>query len=473
MALANQNSVSTTSTPSFTEFDPRIIPYQYRVLLDVWRRWDYTGGRIYEFLLSGAVGSAKSILGAHLVLKHVTYFNRSRVVLGRQSMPDLKDTIVQKVIEHMEGDFIDGIDYEYNKTQASFKFLNGSEIISRSWADKKYKSAFRSVEASAGFIEELTENDESFKGFYSELRMRIGRLRHVPQGWLGAATNPDSPAHWGYKHWELGRPNHRLDTRKVYYSITTDNPFLAPEYILQLKKETDPKLARRMLYGEWVEVTAEVVYHQYSREHNYRDVSYEYSERYPMLLCFDFNIGVGKPMSACSGQYHSDKDEFHWGHDYVVEGARTEDILEEMAGQGLFDNFRGTFIVHGDATGKHRDTRSKTTDYEIIRKFLANYTRPDGTHLDFIIDVGLTNPPIRSRHNTVNAYLCNDLGERRMYVYKDAEVLDEGFRLVKLKDTGQYIEDDTPYYQHVTTAAGYGVIEQTVNRQVESTSKVR
>jgi len=35
--------------------------------------------------------------------------------------------------------------------------------------------------------------------------------------------------------------------------------------------------------------------------------------------------------------------------------------------------------------------------------------------------------------------------------------LAEGFSLTKLKDGAQYIEDDSKRYQHITTAAGYGI----------------
>ena len=36
-------------------------------------------------------------------------------------------------------------------------------------------------------------------------------------------------------------------------------------------------------------------------------------------------------------------------------------------------------------------------------------------------------------------------------------MLDKGFKLVKLKQGGHYVEDDTPEYQHITTSCGYHV----------------
>ena len=467
-----KEGLSLNSTPSVAEFDPRVIPWQWECLSDIRANWSYEDGTVHEWMASGSVGSAKSILGAHLVVTHVQFYPRSRAVLGRQSMPDLKDTIVKKIEEHLEGVYIEGKDYERNRTNGSFLFSNGSEIISRSWADKKYKTAFRSVEASCGLIEELTENDESYKDFYPELLMRIGRLPHVPETWLGSLTNPDSPGHWAYKYFIEpnlpGRTPH--PTRHVYYSLTEDNPFLPEGYVKGLKASLDPKMAERMLRGKWIEIVTEIIYHQYSTERNYRDVEYEYNPAHPIILTFDFNIVVGKPMSAASGQFINDT--FHWAETFIVDGADTNALLDEIAGRGLLDH-GAKIIVHGDATGRARDTRSKSSDYEIIQKFLANYRTPKGQALNFVLLVPLSNPGLKLRHNTVNAYMRNSEKKVRFFVYKKAAELDEGLRLTKLKPGGQYIEDDSYRLQHVTTAVGYSVIAQTVWAPKSSSSRQR
>lgn len=437
-----------TSTPSLSEFNPHAVPYQFRVVQAIRTRLDYSQGA-HEVLLSGSVGSAKSILMAHLGVTHCCNYDRARFLLGRQSMPDLKETILQTCLDHMEGDLVEGEDYEHNETKGKITFKNGSEIVSRSWADKKFRR-FRSVLISSAAIEELTENDDKFAPFYPELLMRIGRLKHVPEKFLISATNPDSPAHWAYKRFFV----EKKPTRHVFLSRTEENPFLPPEYIQGLKENLDPKMAKRMLEGEWIEIAGEGVYHTYDRAVNFRDREYTPDQTVPVRLCFDFNIGEGKPMSAVACQYVGDT--FHWFEDFVVEGADTEQLMEEIAGRGLLD-LPVEFIVHGDATGKSRTTKSKLTDYDIIRAFLAKYRRPDDTRLKFDIQVPSSNPPIRTRHNLMNAYMKNSLGRNRFFVYRKAAVLDEGCRLTKLKTGGQYIEDDSKSYQHVTTAAGYCV----------------
>jgi hypothetical protein len=444
-----------SSTPSFAEFFPH-VPYQARVLDDAWWKFDYGLG-VHEILLSGSVGSAKSLLMAHMAVRHCIENHGAKVLLGRKALPDLKETIYRKIIEHLEGCFIEGVHYSTNSTQAGIKFRNGSEIISRSWADKAYKK-MRSLELSMAVIEELTENNDADAAAYNEIKMRVGRLPHIKQNLIISATNPDAPHHWAYKHFQLGRKDKdRAKTKHVYYSVTTDNPFLPAQYVEQLQRDLDPQMARRMIFGEWIEIESEVIYYSYDKEKNRRD-GYQIRKDLPILLSWDFNIGDGKPLSLVAAQYDRAADTFHIFNEVVIDGMRTEESCEEAAGKGLLDH-GNHIIVHGDASGKHRDTRNIKSDYEIIRTFLANYRTPDGKQPSFEIQVPLANPPIRKRHNLVNAYCLNESGQRRLFVYKDAPTCDEGLRLTALKKGGQYIEDDSKRYQHITTALGYLVVE--------------
>lgn len=439
---------------SFSNFQPHHIPYQLEVIKDIYLNYDYSKG-IHEILLSGSVGSAKSTLMAHLACRHCIENNGARILLGRKSLPDLKSTIFQKITEHLDdGYFIEGVDYQINETSASIYFRNGSEIISRSWSDKKYKK-IRSLELSAAIIEELTENDDEDKEAYDEIRMRVGRLPHVKQSWIMSATNPDSPAHWAYKYFITSD----IDTRHVYYSVTKDNPFLPKSYYEQLKKDLDPKLARRMLYGEWLEIANEVVYYSYDRSRNYREEKYKIDKNYPIDLSWDFNIGEGKPLSVCVSQFKN--DQLHVFGEVVVDGMNTEDSLHELESKGYLDH-GVRYLIFGDATGKHRDTRSKRSDYDIIVKYLSNHKNKDGQAINFEMCVPPSNPPVRKRHNAVNAYCLNENNDVRLFVYADAPTVDEGLRLVQLKKGGQYTEDDSMRYQHITTALGYDLCQQIV-----------
>ena len=202
-------TASTGSTPSFSEFDPAIIPWQGQLIHDVFHGVDYSLG-VHEFLLSGSIGSGKSLPAAHCGIRHLLTWPRARCILGRKAMPDLRDTIFTKVLEHLDGTvktdgrlFKEGRDFGFTTQNCGIWFANGSRVISRSWHDRNYKK-LGSIEASCAIIEELSENDDQDEIAIRYIRTRVGRLPHVPQQWIIYCTNPDSPAHFAYKYFQIG-----------------------------------------------------------------------------------------------------------------------------------------------------------------------------------------------------------------------------------------------------------------------------
>ena len=433
------------STPTITTYSPDILTYHRQVIDDIRKHFDYSRGT-HEILLSGSVGSGKSTLLAHIVLTHVLFNSGSRFLIGRLSMPALRSTVFNKILEHIGNDLVENKDYFVNLTTASIKFRNGSEIISRSWADKKYFKV-RSLELSGAAIEETIETPED--DFYKEIKMRVGRLPHVKENIIISATNPGSPSSWIYKYFidpNSGTKKHQ--TRHVYYSRTEENPFLAPQYIEQLKQDLDPKLARRMLYGEWIEIQDEVIYYQYDASRQYREETWTPPPGHKILISFDFNIGDGKPMSAVA--LCKVDNIYHAFAEVIVDGARTDEIMAEFFDRKIITKDR-QYEIHGDASGKARNTSSKRSDYEIIKEAL------DRNGITYDYKVPLANPAIRTRHNAINSLCLNELGETRLYVY-NCPTLNQGLRLTAFKKGGKIVEDDSKRYQHITTALGYAIV---------------
>lgn len=430
------------SVPNLQEFRP--LPQQLEVIKYLRRQADYSKG-VHEVLLSGSVGSAKSLTIAHLGVTHCIQYPGANFLIGRLALPDLKETLCKRIQQHL---FDTGIDYRFNKQTGHFSLPNRSEITAVSWADANLEK-LGSHEFSSGAIEELTETKN--KEPYEKLLQRIGRLPHVPETFMIAATNPDSPSHWAYKSL-IAAQSERV---KVFYSNTYDNPFLPKSYVDGLLERLDEKQAQRMIYGKWIEINSEMIYYAYG-SWNRRHGEYEIDKRYPIIMAWDFNIGEGKPLSVALMQYIRDKDEFHIFDEIVVEGQRTLDAMEEAEARGLFSP-EYTYIIRGDRSGRNNDTRSVKTDYDIIEKFLSNLTVKN-QKIQFRKEVPKANPPIRERHNTVNGYLKNANGRTRMFVWDKAKTADEGFRLTALKKGATYLEDDSKEYQHITTAIGYAVV---------------
>lgn len=438
-------------TLTFSTFNPEFIPWQDDAMDVLECQLDYAKG-VYEILLAGSVGSAKTSLGVHQAVKHCLKFTKARVGIGRRSLPDIKKTIFTEIVEHIDQDGLMNR-VKIRESTATIKFLDTGSIMEPCyWADKRYKK-FRSRKYSMLLIEELTENDEEDKQAYEELLMRLGRIPHIDENLAIAMTNPDSPSHWVYKRF-FGELH---EMRRAFQSKTSDNPFLPATYISNLRRSLDPKMARRMIDAEWLDIRTEVIYYAYEEEvHFKRGTEYQINKALPIRITFDFNIGDGKPMSAAVAQYDDAKDTFHGFEEAVIEGARTESILEDMLARGIFDH-DVTYFVHGDATGSAQSTSSKLSNYEIIKSFLSNVKNRKGQPIRFEMHVPKSNPPIRTRHNLVNGYLRNDLKQVRTYVYGKCKVLNDGLKMTALKKGANYVEDDSKPFQHITTAWGYMV----------------
>lgn len=446
------------STPNLKTFKP--LPQQLEIIRDVRWRNDYSKGT-HEILLSGSVGSSKSLTLAHLVVCHVMDNPRARVGIGRLALPQLKATLCQKIREHL---FESGITYDYHETTGDFKIYD-SEIKAVSWADQNL-AKLGSMEFSAFAIEELTETKDPKP--YDVILQRVNRLPHIKQPWVLSATNPDSPSHWAYKKLIMSNS----PKVKVYYSNTLENPYLPKSYIETLMERLDERMAQRMIYGKWLEVNdTSTVYYSYDRKDNYVDKSYKINPNYPVIATWDFNIGFGKPLSLVFMQYIPHEDSFHIFNEVIVDGQRTLDSLDEAHQRGLW-NVDLFYKIRGDASGKSRDTRNVRSDYDIINNYLSNYSK-DNKKIRYQVEVPSANPHVRPRHNVMNGYCKNANGKVKLFVYKDAKTVDEGLRLTKLKSGSQYLEDDSDRYQHCTTAVGYAVMYEYYKNQFQSTATSR
>jgi hypothetical protein len=430
------------STPTLQEFNPKLIPWQYKAIKEI-NSFDYSTG-INEILFSGSVGSAKSINGAHILARHLIENPNSRALVVRRALKDLKRTFWQLFLKHLSD--TPGIIKSYNKSEMKITLINGSECIGDSYDDMNLEK-FRSLELSFALIEEATESDREL---YDAIKMRVGRLPNIKRNVILAITNPDSPSHYLYEYFI----ENQSKNRKVIYSLTEQNPFLPKWYIENLKNDLDPKMAQRMLEGKWVEIAEEVIYWNFNLEKNYMDLSYKFDPRYPIDFMHDFNIGHNKPMSMAIGQCINGL--YHVAKTILIEGASTSNIMDELADTGILDLQCPSFRVFGDATGKHRDTRNFRSDYDIIKQCLTSHKRKDGRAMNVLFEVPTSNPHIRERHNLMNALFLNANSQTRFYIYKDAFDATKGFRLTKYKQGARLIEDDsTPKEQHVTTAIGY------------------
>jgi hypothetical protein len=116
---------------------------------------------------------------------------------------------------------------------------------------------------------------------------------------------------------------------------------------------------------------------------------------------------------------------------------------------------RRRLIAHPDASGSHRDTRSGTTDHQLL------------TNAGFVVDAPAANPDIVDRVNAVNAMLCDANDVRRLFIDPaaanliralDGQVWKDGVRVPEKKAKKGEIGFD-----HANDALGY-LVWQAFNR---------
>jgi len=224
----------------------------------------------------------------------------------------------------------------------------------------------------------------------------ISRIRKAEYGTCAIVTTPE-----GFKYtYELYKDCENGIEKKNFLLIkakTYMNKFLPKDYIENLYEQYSAELVKQYIEGEFINLTQGQVYYSFDRDANTTDR--EYNKTLPIILSVDFNVS---PM--------------HWvviqndpltGRDYVINeiferNTTTRFMAEKIA--SIYGDDK-TYLVYGDFYGNSRDTRSLTTDYDIISAILPNtrkYVKP--------------NPAVVDRINAVNGRLKNSRGIRNLFI---------------------------------------------------------
>lgn len=287
--------------------------------------------------------------------------------------------------------------------------------------------------------------DEVWQTTKEAFDILVARIRMNPNAQGLLTTTLDDPGTWMYKTFVENFDESLMD---VFYAKTSENPYLGEEYVRSLKVLYDERSYRRMCMSEWVALTGQLIYYAFEAG---RVVSTEaeFDPYLPILWTHDFNIGEGKPMSSAlcqikRGRFGSQaRSELHVFDELILETSDTNDAVEEFDSRGYDERGIAGVRIYGDASGRAKDTRSKTSDYGILH---------DAGWVDQ--RVPKANPPIRDRHNCVNGLLKNRAGDTRIKIHPRCKTLIKGLGTVKLRKGAQYLEEET-YSQHCTTALGY------------------
>jgi len=197
----------------------------------------------------------------------------------------------------------------------------------------------------------------------------------------------------------------------------------------------DPRTFRQE-YEASFENYAGVVYYCFDRRANHTDAVIRPGE--VLHVGMDFNVGK---MAAVT---------------FVVRGGLPLAVDETMKVfdtpamiEKLHEKYPGfSVVVYPDASGDNRKTsKASESDISLLRK------------AGFTVRVDAANPAVRDRVNSVNAMLCNTVGERRLLVNTDRCPL-----FTQALERQIYGDDGAPDkkagYDHPNDAGGYFIVSR-------------
>ncbi len=406
------------------------MPHQLRVL---------NSAKRYIFLGAG-VGAGKTDVGSLWTLRQAS--RTPRGVLGlvaANTYSQLLDSTVRNLYKNLELWGVRATPETPPKTRGPFN-------IALDVGSHKVEVLCRSLEnytMLAGIEFGWEWIDECFLASREAMDVLMARLRDARMhNQMLLTTTLDEPGGWMHRMFVEEYDPERME---VVYAKTTDNWRLPPEYVAGLKAMYDEKLYARMVEARWVSLSGACIYYNFDRTAHVSAAA-EFDPSLPILWSHDFNIGAGKPMSSVLAHLRRDAEGARLDvfDEIVMDTADTNDAVREFMARPWLARSKAGVIVYGDASGRAKDTRSRKTDYSILAQ--AGFASQK---------VPRSNPPVRRRHNTVNALLKAADGSTRLHVHPRCLALAKGLEMARLLPGSGYLEDDSLREQHVTTALGY------------------
>lgn len=196
-------------------------------------------GALYRGYVGG-IGSGKSWIGAYDILRRaMSEDGKGRLYMVIAPTYNVLQDATMRTIYQIADDM--GVTKEKWKQPPRLVLANGSEIIFRSGEDP---DKLRGPNISGIWLDEASVMDEEV------FNICIGRLREGGRaGWLTATFTPKGMIHWTYE--VFGRGDR--ENTELFRSKTSQNPFLAREFVSAVSKQYSDKQANQELDGEFVD----------------------------------------------------------------------------------------------------------------------------------------------------------------------------------------------------------------------------
>lgn len=209
-----------------------------------------------EILYGGAAGGGKSILLSYWLIKNSFKYPGSKWLLGRASMKTLKETTLKSIFDVLKLQGIPASNYKYNgstekQNPNTIEFNNGSLILLKDLAYYPSDPEFDelgSLEITGAAIDEVSQiTEKCWNIVRSRIRYKVSEFGIIPK--MFGSCNPTK--NFVYSRFYKPSKEGKLSEDKAFVqALVTDNPFIDPYYIDNLRK-LDPQSQQRLLYGNW------------------------------------------------------------------------------------------------------------------------------------------------------------------------------------------------------------------------------
>lgn len=354
-------------------------------------------------LFCGGLGSGKTHAGGLWAAYMAVNYPGTKGIITANSYSQLKKATLTKFFEILNSL---NIKYHY-KQQDGVIHIGESTIYAISM--EKY-DLLRGIEVGWAWSDECA--------FYKEeaYQVLIGRIRDKdgPCQWKGTTT--PNGFNWLYKRFVVNPP----DSSKVVYSATTDNiENLSHNYVKDLKRQYDERLAKQELDGQFVNLNSGNVYYGFDRHEHVKEIPLKDGLFY---IGLDFNV---HPLCGVFAIFRNNTL-------FIVDELYLENSNTFAAAKEIRTRYPNNLLrVVADSTGDRRRTSSSTTDLEILRR----------SQLEV---VPFKNPYVKDRYNNLN----------RLFHYKKIFISPKCEKLIE--DLEQLVYDNKDdMLSHISDALGY------------------
>jgi phage terminase large subunit len=224
---------------------------RFKPTIKQFEAWEYLNDNTTtELLFGGAAGSSKTYFGCCFLIISCLRYPKTRWLMGRAKLNTLKNTTL-KTFKDIVSDWglFDMVNINYQNN--TIVFDNGSEIVMKdlfSYPSDPDFDSLGSLEITGAFIDEISQiSYKAYEVVNTRIRYKLKQNGLIPK--CLSSCNPSK----GWLYNEFYKPfkeGNLKPYRKFIPALASDNPYIDPSYIEQLKKSSHA-IQQRLLYGMW------------------------------------------------------------------------------------------------------------------------------------------------------------------------------------------------------------------------------